>query len=139
MITVIATFKLPKPLSLQEAKAIFQSTAPKYQDQQGLVRKYYILSEDGTTAGGVYLWRSREEAEALYTDDWKAFIQSKYGSEPSLVYMQSPVIVDNTTHQVLSSWDSSTRGATGWCWSCPACTNGSELTSQVSWMIPAAG
>lgn len=103
MITVIATFKLPKPLSLQEAKAIFQSTAPKYQDQQGLVRKYYVLSEDGTTAGGVYLWRSREEAEALYTDDWKAFIQSKYGSEPSLVYMQSPVIVDNTTHQVLSS------------------------------------
>lgn len=103
MITVIATFKLPKPMSLGEAAAIFQSTAPKYQGLNGLVRKYYVLSEDGSTAGGVYLWRSREEAEALYTDEWKAFVRSKYGSEPSLVYLQSPVIVDNATNEVLVS------------------------------------
>jgi Putative mono-oxygenase ydhR len=103
MITAIATFKLPKAISLREAKAIFESTAPRYRTQKGLIRKYYVLSEDGATAGGIYLWQSREDAAALYTDDWKAFVRSKYGSDPSLVYMESPVIVDNLTEEILTS------------------------------------
>lgn len=102
MITVIATFRLPQPLSFDEARRIFQSTAPKYQDVPGLVRKYYVLSEDGRTAGGVYLWRARRDAEALYTDAWKAFVRDKYGTDPSLTYFDCPVVVDNTTHEIIA-------------------------------------
>ena len=67
MITVIAQFKLPQPITREEARQTFLSTAPKYKDLPGLIRKYYILSQDGATAGGVYLWNSREDAERLYT------------------------------------------------------------------------
>lgn len=102
MITVIATFGLPQRLGVAEARRIFQSTAPRYRDMPGLVRKYYVLSEDGQTAGGVYLWRSRREAEALYTDAWKAFVREKYGAEPSLAYFDCPVVVDNTTHEIIA-------------------------------------
>ena len=101
MITAIATFRLPKSLTVDEARAIFQSTAPRYQSQPGLIRKYYVLSEDGTTAGGVYLWRSKQDAEAMYDDAWRAFVTEKYGAPPQVVYMESPVIVDNTTRQIL--------------------------------------
>lgn len=101
MITAIATFRLPKRLTVEEARAIFQSTAPRYQAQPGLVRKYYVLSEDGMTAGGVYLWKSRADAEALYTDDWRAFVTGKYGTPPEVTYLECPVIVDNTTRQIL--------------------------------------
>jgi hypothetical protein len=101
MITAIATFRLPKALTLNEAKAIFQSTAPRYQTLPGLLRKYYVLSEDGLTAGGVYLWQSRQAADALYDDAWRAFVTEKYGAPPQVVYMESPVIVDNTTRQIL--------------------------------------
>lgn len=55
MITVITAFKLPKPVTRDEARRIFLSTAPKYQSVVGLVRKCYVLSEDGSTVGGVYL------------------------------------------------------------------------------------
>lgn len=65
MITAIATFQLAKPITLDQARKIFMSTAPKYQDVTGLIRKYYLLSQDGTTVGGVYLWKSRAAAEAL--------------------------------------------------------------------------
>ena len=102
MITALVQFKLPEPLTLDQAQKIFSSTAPKYKDLQGLVRKYYVLSEDGGTAGGVYLWKSREDAERLYTDDWKEFILEKYGSEPSIAYFESPVIVDNLTGEILN-------------------------------------
>ena len=59
MITAIVQFALPAPVSLQEATRMFESTAPKYQNLPGLIRKYYLRSEDGRTAGGVYLWESR--------------------------------------------------------------------------------
>ena len=101
MITAIATFRLPSRLTVDEARSIFQSTAPRYQSQPGLIRKYYVLSEDGMTAGGVYLWQTRQAADALYTDAWRDFVTGKYGAAPQLVYMETPVIVDNTTQQIL--------------------------------------
>ena len=101
MITAIATFRLPRRLTVDEAKAIFRSTAPRYQSQPGLIRKYYLVSEDGMTAGGVYLWRSREDADAMYDDAWRAFVTEKYGAPPQVVYMNSPVVVDNATGQII--------------------------------------
>ena len=101
MITALVQFKLPEALSRVQAQEIFSGTAPKYRAVQGLIRKYYILSEDGKTAGGVYLWKSREDAERLYTDDWKAFILEKYGSNPFITYFESPVIVDNITGEIV--------------------------------------
>ena len=102
MIAVIATFHLPQPISLEEARRTFLSTAPKYQSVEGLIRKYYVLSEDGATVGGVYLWHSRSEAEELYTEEWRTFVRGKYGTEPVVTYMACPVVVDNLAHQILA-------------------------------------
>ena len=102
MITAITTFKLPKPITRDEARMIFLSTAPKYLGVPGLVRKAYVLSQDGSTAGGIYLWNSRAEADATYTDSWKAFVREKYGTDPSVTYFDSPVVVDNVTDEILS-------------------------------------
>lgn len=102
MITALVQFKLPQPISLEIARQTFFSTAPKYRDLPGLIRKYYVLSSDGGTAGGVYLWKSREDAERLYTDDWRQFIREKYGAEPSVVYFESPVVVDNAVGAIIT-------------------------------------
>lgn len=101
MITALIQIKLSKTLSQDEAQDIFASTASKYLEIQGLIRKYYILSEDGKTAGGVYLWESRKAAEKIFTDEWKNFIFQKYGSEPSVSYFNSPVIVDNSLGKII--------------------------------------
>ncbi len=101
MITTLVQIKLSEVLSLDKAQDIFSSTAPKYIEVQGLIRKYYLLSEDGETAGGVYLWESRKAADTLHTDEWKKFIQQKYGSKPSVTYFNSPVIVDNLLGEII--------------------------------------
>jgi len=101
MITALIRFKIPEPMSREKAQEVFSSTAPKYREVQGLIRKYYLLSDDGGTAGGVYLWESREDAERLYTDDWKKFIVEKYGAEPSITYFESPVVVDNVSGEIV--------------------------------------
>ena len=48
---------------------MFESSAPNYQNVDGLRRKHFLLADDGRSAGGVYLWDSREQAEKLYDDD----------------------------------------------------------------------
>jgi hypothetical protein len=101
MVTAVVQFKIPAPMSQEQAKEVFLSTAPKYQAASGLIRKYYLLSEDGGTAGGVYLWQSKEDAEHLYTKEWKNFVREKYGAEPGIVYFQSPVVVDNLTNEII--------------------------------------
>lgn len=102
MIITLVQIDLPQPISREEAREIFSSTAPKYKEIHGLIRKYYILSPNGGTAGGVYLWNSKEDAEHLYTDEWKNFIFGKYGTLPSVTYFDSPVIVDNLTGEIIT-------------------------------------
>ena len=102
MITTFTSFALPKPITREQARSIFLSTAPKYREVPGLIRKVYVLSEDGATAGGIYLWNSRAEAEAMYTDSWRAFVREKYGTDPTVTYFESPVVVDNVTQQILT-------------------------------------
>ncbi len=94
MITAIVRFPLTPGTTLEEAAALFESTAPRYQALPGLVRKYYLYGEDGS-AGGVYLWQTREDAERVYSEEWRELIAAKYGTEPDITYFETPVIVDN--------------------------------------------
>jgi hypothetical protein len=103
MVTVIVQFKLPKPVSRNRAKELFLNSAPRYRQTEGLIRKYYLLSEDGTVSGGVYLFKTRQDAERLYNDAWKRYIIEKYGGEPSISYFDSPVIVDNSIGEIIKA------------------------------------
>ena len=75
MITTVVQFKFPAPISREKAKELYAATASRYQTVQGLIRKYYLLSEDGSTGSGVYLWKSRIHAEKLFTPEWRQFIK----------------------------------------------------------------
>lgn len=101
MITTIVKFTLSNPITNEEAKSIFKRTAPKYQNIPGLIRKSYIIFEEGVTIGGIYLWNSPQDAEALYTDSWKDFVLDKYGTLPEILYVETPVIVDNVTQEIV--------------------------------------
>jgi hypothetical protein len=101
MVTAIVQFKLPRFMTREKGEEVFSTTAPKYREIPGLIRKYYLLSQDGLTAGGVYLWRSREHAQQLYTQEWRQFILEKYGAEPMVEYFETPVVVDNLLGEIL--------------------------------------
>jgi hypothetical protein len=103
MLIAIVNFKLPKPMSLAEATAAFEQTAPKYLGLTGLVRKHYFITEAGDRAGGIYLWKSKADAETCYSGEWRDMVTRKYGSAPEIVYVQSPVLVDNVQGHIQRS------------------------------------
>ena len=100
MIVSIVTFKLPKHWTVDDAAGVFRSTAPKYLGKPGLVRKHYYITEAGDRAGGIYFWKSKADAEACYTSEWKAMVTQKYGAPPDILYANVPVTVDNVENVI---------------------------------------
>jgi hypothetical protein len=95
MITAIVNFKLPAGIDSKKATELFKGSAPKYRGMKGLVSKYYLFDEAYRIAGGVYLWKTKADAEALYTAEWKAWAAERYGAPPDIRYFETAVIVDN--------------------------------------------
>ncbi len=95
MITAMVQFRTAEGTTLAQARALFESTAPRYLGAEGLIRKYYIFDEKTSVAGGCYLFRDRAAAEAMFDGEWRAFVTAKYGAPPRLQLFETPVVVDN--------------------------------------------
>src|SRR5579885_640603 len=102
MITSITRFQLPHGVPIEAVKNGFREVAPKFKNPPGLLRKYFLISQDGKTGGGVYLWNSMEEARTFSEGVLRQMIKSKFQVEPSIEYFDAPVIVDNVTSEIIS-------------------------------------
>jgi hypothetical protein len=91
---VVVQFDLPKRTEEMAVKG-GTSTAPTYRDlaRKGLIRKDYLNGENGT--GGVYLWDSRESAQAWFTEAKVAELTGRFGVRPRLTWYDTHVTVDN--------------------------------------------
>lgn len=103
--TAIVTFQLPEGMTEQQARDLYLGSAQTFADMPELTRKYYLFDEETSVGGGVYLWESREAAEALYTPEWRAGLAERLGSMPQVQYFTSPVIIDNATNEIWSAPD----------------------------------
>jgi hypothetical protein len=102
MTTVIIQFPLPPGAPREAVKNGFLEVAPFFKTPSGLLRKYFLLSEDGATGGGVYLWNSRQVAHDFSERTIRPMIREKFHVDPSITYFESPVIVDNVSAEILS-------------------------------------
>jgi hypothetical protein len=102
MTTAIIQYSLPAGAPIEAVKSGFLEVAPFFQRPPGLVRKYFLLSADGATGGGVYLWDSRQTARDFTEGTIRPMIKERFHVEPSITYFETPVIVDNDSSQILS-------------------------------------
>jgi len=102
MITAIVNFKLPADIDAKKAAELFRGSAPKYRGMKGLVRKYYLFDDKSRIGGGVYLWKTRADAEAVYTPQWQDYIADRYGAAPDIRYFETAVVVDNESDKILA-------------------------------------
>jgi hypothetical protein len=99
MITAIVQYRLPASISQEDCAAHFRTIAASFQAVPGLLRKQFIHG-DAEWAGGVYLWESRQQAEAFYSGPWLEGIRQRYGMNPVIRYFETAAITDNVTGQV---------------------------------------
>jgi len=100
MIIAVVQIAMPKR---PKAAAIAAQTksAPNFRAlaESGLLRKDYLNGEAG--GGGVYMWVSREAAEAFYNADWYAKAESSFGVRPTVTYYETYVTVDNVKGETI--------------------------------------
>lgn len=84
--------------SKEEAITSGRASAPTFLGLKGLIRKYYLNGDAG--GGGVYLWESKEAAEAWYNADWWRRMEKNFGVRPILTYYDNDVIVDNVAGEL---------------------------------------
>jgi hypothetical protein len=89
----VVTVPNPPGFTRERIVAAMQSTVPQYQRLPGLERKYFTLSDDGKF-GGVYLFHSRGEAQAWFSDAWKAKSLATYGVSPTVTYFDAPIVIE---------------------------------------------
>lgn len=102
MTTSITRFQLSPGIPIEAVKNGFLEVAPKFRHPAGLLRKYFLISEDGKTGGGVYLWNSMEEARTFSEGVLRKMIRDKFQVEPSIEYYEAPVVVDNVTSEIIT-------------------------------------
>ena len=72
MITALVQFRASgADLAWRTPRAVSNAARRNTRTFAGLIRKYYIRSEDGRVAGGIYLWETRQAAERVYDGEWR--------------------------------------------------------------------
>lgn len=94
MIVALVQFKVADEVTVDKAREIFARIAPAYLDTPGLIRKYFMISDDHVGAG-IYLWETREAAETLYNGPvWAPRIRELYGVDPEITWFHCPVVAE---------------------------------------------
>ena len=101
MITEIVLFRLPDGMSRQDAIAKYRLSIPTWQANPDLIRKAFLFDENTRRGGAVYHWKSIEAAKLGHGPDFQKRIQSTFGSQPEFQYFETPIVLDNTTKQVV--------------------------------------
>jgi hypothetical protein len=99
MIVEYVLFKSPPGKNREEILADAKLTVPKWRANKELVRKHYIESDDGY-GGAFYIWPSREAAERGHDAAWRAGVEQRTGSTPTIRYFDLLMIVDNEAGKV---------------------------------------
>lgn len=100
MITEVVQFSLPPGTNRDAALAKYRQTAPAWAKNEGLVHKFYVFDPARNLGGGVYVWKTMDAARRWHGDEYKARIRALYGSEPTMTYHDTLLVVDNVARQV---------------------------------------
>ena len=87
-------------LSRSEFNEKMVASIPRYEGLDGLIRKYYVLTEDESKGGGIYLWESKEKAEQFYNENWRVRIEEMFGEVPMLEYLDCSIVIDNESKSI---------------------------------------
>lgn len=102
----LVTFRATPGADWDAILAEARATIPRWRATPQLVRKHYLLSEDGTECAGLYIWPSRAAGEAAHDAAWRSVVTQRTGSAPTIRYFDLQMLLDNEAGTV-TEWSKS--------------------------------
>jgi heme-degrading monooxygenase HmoA len=84
---------IPTPAGIGKARLVqeFQASIPTYRAVPGLLRKHFIITDDGRF-GGIYLWKDQAAAEKWFNAGWKERVRATYGTDATLEWFDTAIL-----------------------------------------------
>jgi len=101
MISELVWFDLPPGMRRDEVVQGMREAAPIWRRNPQLIRKTFLYDAANGRTGALYLWKSKEAADAAHDDAWRRRILEKYGSTPTRQFFETPLIVDNALGETI--------------------------------------
>ena len=95
MILELVEFRSPPGWSRARVLEDAKHTVARWRANGELVRKHFLLSADGKTGAGVYLWPSTEAAQRAHNEVWRQSVIKRTGAAPTSRYFDLLLLVDN--------------------------------------------
>jgi hypothetical protein len=95
MIVELVTFRATPGADWDAILAEARATISRWHANPQLVRKHYLLSEDGSECAGLYIWPTRADGEAAHDAAWRAAVAQRTGSAPAIRYFELQMLLDN--------------------------------------------
>lgn len=94
MHTVIVKYQLPEAKPRADMLSAFHAAEEQFAGLSGLVRKYFCYDEAEHCGHSVYLWESKEQAEAFFGPQFATTMQEKFGATPEVFGVDTLLVVD---------------------------------------------
>lgn len=101
MITELVLFDVPRDMTRAQILADMRRSAAYWRGNADLIRKNYLYDAAQCVAGGAYLWKSLEAARHGHDEAWRARIRQTFGSEPTIRYFETPLVLDNALQDII--------------------------------------
>lgn len=105
MISELVMFDLPAGMTREQVVDGMREVAPVWRSNPELIRKTFLYDAPNARTGALYLWKNRAAAEAAHGEAFRRRVREKYGSEPSIEYFETPLVVDNALGQTIEAVD----------------------------------
>jgi heme-degrading monooxygenase HmoA len=97
MYAAIVTYRPNETLNDDEIRARFEASTPIFASMPGLVRKHFCFDAEQREGTSLYIWESREAAEACFgSEQFLQGFRQAFGCEPSIKYSEIWHTVDNS-------------------------------------------
>jgi hypothetical protein len=106
MILEFVEFSSPKGWTRGQVAEDARHVIDKWRANPELLRKHFLLSLDGRTGAGVYIWPSVEAAQKAHGEEWRQSIIKRTGAAPTIRYFDLFLLIDNEHGKVTEFPDS---------------------------------
>ena len=103
------TYTCPPDLTEAAIRNQFDNVAGNYLGVPGLIRKYFGFSDDASSVVGIYLWETRDAADAFYSDEWLSGVSERWGAAPVKQEWIVPVVAESVEGRVVAAGAPTTR------------------------------
>jgi hypothetical protein len=95
MILELVEFNTPKGWTREQVAQDARHVIDKWRANPELLRKHFVLSLDGKTGAGVYIWASLQAAQKAHSEEWRQSVIKRTGAAPTIRYFDLFLLIDN--------------------------------------------